>query len=134
MHFSFSVLKENLCGCLFSTDESWAEIEIFVEYDNQRWDIIFNHDLEAKRDDREWFCELCAKQGNPYRVFSTLEELWVEHLFNPLLNWVNSELAKAEALAICGSIESGATWAILVGGGFKFPPKNEHTKELLQIS
>jgi hypothetical protein len=123
---SFSVLRENLSGCLYSEDDGWAEIVIDVEYKNEFWDIIFNPELEASQGDRGWFCALCAEQGNSFQFFKTIEDLWIDHLFDPLMGWVNNELARAEALAICGSIESGMTWAALVGDGFQFPPKQEH--------
>jgi hypothetical protein len=128
---SFSVLQGILNGCVYSGKEGWAEIVIGVDYEDSMWDIIFNPELKAKHEERGWFCELCAEQGKSYQFFKTLEELWIEHLFSPFLDWINSKLAKAEALALCGSIEEGMTWAALVGDGFKVPPKQEHIRALL---
>jgi hypothetical protein len=110
-----------------------TELQINVEYKDEFWDIIFNPDLEARHEDRGWFCELCAEHGNPPKFFETIQDLWIDHLFDPLKKWINSELAKASALAICGSTESGVTWARLVGDSLKFPPKPEHIKELKPV-
>jgi hypothetical protein len=130
LYLSFSVLQGVMDGCAHSKENGWAEIVISVEYEGEFWDIIFNPDLEAKCEERGWFCALCAEHGTPYQFFKTLEELWIEHLFNPFLDWINGKLAKAEALALCGSIEGGMTWAALVGDGF---PKQERIKALLRI-
>ena len=36
-------------------------------------------------------------------LFADRHSLWADHLFEPLLEWVNSDLAEADRLALCGS-------------------------------
>jgi hypothetical protein len=72
LNLSFSVLRENLSGWIYSDDDGWAELQINVEYKNEFWDIIFNPDLEARHEDRGWFCALCAEHGNPPQFFETI--------------------------------------------------------------
>ncbi len=47
------------------------------------------------------------------RIFSSREDLWRDHLFEPLLGWVNEDLAPATAIALFES-GGGATWPKLV--------------------
>ena len=46
-------------------------------------------------------------------VFPDRPALWTDHLFEPLLEWVNESLAKAKWLALYGSPDYG-TWARLL--------------------
>jgi hypothetical protein len=54
-------------------------------------------------------------------VFADRPSLWADHLFDPLLEWVNDGLARAKWLALYGSPEWG-TWARLLAGDDPVPP------------
>lgn len=40
-------------------------------------------------------CGECARLGEPAPVFQSRHALWTQHLFEPLLTWLNSQLATA---------------------------------------
>ena len=48
-------------------------------------------------------------------MFADRPALWADHLFEPLLEWVNDSLARAKWLALYGNPE-WATWARLLPG------------------
>src|SRR6202035_1260234 len=72
-----------------------------------------------------YICKCCLPE---YRtVFADREALWADHLFEPFLEWVNNDLAKAKTLVLHG-IACEVTWARILddkghslsGGGYRF--------------
>ena len=61
-------------------------------------------------------CSLCEQEGK-HRIFPTLEALWLDHLFRPLEDWINTKLGAAWAVALYRTDGGGATWARLVSAG-----------------
>jgi hypothetical protein len=55
-----------------------------------------------------FYCEMCPPDGR--RVFADRPALWADHLFDPLREWVNINLAQAKWLALYGSPKR-ASWA-----------------------
>jgi hypothetical protein len=49
-------------------------------------------------------------------MFVSREALWIDHLFEPFLEWVNERLSKANWLRVSCFDDGGATWAELVRG------------------
>ena len=83
-------------------------------HENGCWDFLLSVDGEPKRaDGGGFFCETCPPGAR--RVFADRPALWADHLFEPLLEWVNGELARAKWLALYGDPER-ATWARLMPG------------------
>lgn len=56
-------------------------------------------------------CDLCPEDTRP--VYPSRETLWQAEIFEPFLNWVNDELAGAEAVFVSGNEGRGITWASL---------------------
>jgi len=86
------------------------EIGIAVGDDHTTWDLILVLEAVPERTGAGVVCIQCAR--NEQRVFSSREELWRDHLFEPLLQWVNETLAPAVAIALFEY--DGATEAKLV--------------------
>ncbi len=104
------------------------EVEVWVIYRDDCWDILLDLDAEPKRvPGGGYICDLCPPEAR--RVFPDRPALWTDHLFEGLLEWVNDSLARAKWLALHGDPET-ATWARLLpdgdpsqtlrGGGFRF--------------
>ena len=74
------------------------EIVIAVDDDETTWDLILNLEAFPERSDGGIICGLCTHDKR--RVFASREELWCDHLFEPLLQWVNETLAPAVAIAL----------------------------------
>jgi hypothetical protein len=86
------------------------EMGIAVRDDDTTRDLILVLEAFPERIGAEIVCTQCAR--NERRVFSNREELWRDHLFEPLLQWVNEALAPAVAIAVFEF--DGATEAKLV--------------------
>ena len=94
--FSFIGVNAAIRGALTT-----SEIDIFVEYADEWWDVLLSLDAAPRRAaGGGYFCACCLTE--PRRVFSDRPSFWADHLFEPLLEWVNESLAKAEWLALSG--------------------------------
>jgi hypothetical protein len=60
-------------------------------------------------------CQLClSDHPESPELFPSREALWIDHLFEPFLKWVNEQLAPAHWLQISGSSDGGITCAQLI--------------------
>ncbi len=107
--FSFAGINHAIIGALTT-----YEIEVYAMHENDCWDILLSAYAEPKRaQGGGFFCEACPPDAR--RMFADRPALWADHLFDPLLEWVNDSLARAKWLALHGSPE-WATWARLLPG------------------
>ena len=107
--FSFAGVNRAIEGALTT-----YEIEVYAIHENDRWDILLSTWAEPKRaQGGGYFCEACPPEAR--RMFADRPALWADHLFEPLLEWVNDTLARAKWLALYGNPE-WATWARLLPG------------------
>jgi hypothetical protein len=105
--FSFAGINGSISGQL----TTW-EIEVWVTYREDCWDLLFNVAAVPKRAlGGGYVCGLCPADARP--VFADRQALWTDHLFEELLTWVNDSLATAKWLALFGSPEQ-ASWARLL--------------------
>lgn len=77
------------------------EITVSVESQGTYWDTILDLDASPKRIPGGYVCDFCPAQDRP--VFPSPEALWRDHLFEPFLEWINNDLAKADAISITGT-------------------------------
>jgi hypothetical protein len=89
------------------------EITVSVVSEGTYWDTILDLDSLPKPARGGYVCDFCLEEHQ--RVFPSLEDLWRDHLFEPFLDWVNDDLAKAEGLFISGTPD-WVGWARLVKG------------------
>lgn len=89
-----------------------GQVLISIEYQDQCWDIIAEFDVAEKRSaENKYYCELCLPE---YRVFySSKQELWEKHSFEPLLEWINENFLKSQWVCLFGGGETGFTIAKL---------------------
>jgi hypothetical protein len=103
------------CG----TEKDWVarnmpsgEINIYVDWQDQNWDQILWLNAILVKKAGGFTCYECLPE---YRqTFPNREAIWRDHLFKPLLAWVNDELAAAKALGIYQTRSKGGTWAKLL--------------------
>lgn len=88
------------------------ELSVFADWQGQTWDLLLSLDVLPWRARSGYICELC--QAEERTIFPNLEALWRDHLFEPLLTWVNTRLAMSDALDLYGSPSSGSTHAELL--------------------
>ena len=88
------------------------EVSVAVMSQGTFWDTILHLDALPKRVPGGYVCDFCEEEYR--RIFPSLEALWRDHLFEPFLEWVNDELAKAVAICISGTPD-WVGWARLIG-------------------
>ncbi len=87
-------------------------VTVAVKWDGECWDLLFDDDLVARRTAAgEWHCKLCPR---PRTKFARIEDLWIDHLFAPLADWIERALMPARALFLCEI--KGVRWASLTDG------------------
>lgn len=93
-----------------------SEATVGISHEGHVWDLLWS-DAAVPRPsgDGRWLCGLCRDEGRSLRVFQTREQLWREHLFNALGDWINDTLASSDRIALY-AVE-GATWARLLKPG-----------------
>lgn len=108
-HRCMDIALEHLNPCLeiFLT---W-EIGVGVTWQGTFWDYLTSFEAAPIHTPQGYVCDLCEPEGRD--VYTSREALWIDHLFEPFLTWVNEELVPARWLALYGSIDFGATWAKL---------------------
>ncbi len=77
------------------------EIAIHVDWKGKWWDCLFWPEVHPRRSKGAYVCTICEEGGR--KVFPNHEALWADHLFEPLKDWINDDLAPAKALSIHGS-------------------------------
>lgn len=89
------------------------EIDVGVDWQSTCWDLLTCFEFEAIPEPTEggYRCKLCSPEFQ--KIFPTREALWIDHEFEPFLEWVNTVLLHARWLALYGEADSG-TWAKLV--------------------
>jgi hypothetical protein len=85
-------------------------IMVVVEQAGEFYDALFDLDIEVKRTSEGYTCQRCDVEEQV--IFPSREDLWRDHLFEPLLVWVNEKLAIARGIRIAS--DGGCTWAKLM--------------------
>jgi hypothetical protein len=80
-------------------------LTVNVHWEDQHWDALLSLDVNPRRSAGGYICECCEPEER--KIFRSIEALWRDHLFDPLLNWINGELASADAIGLYGSPSQG---------------------------
>ena len=86
-----------------------SELSVSVEWQGECWDLLISLDVCPQFDNGVYRCGFCTQSS---QAWPNLEALWLDHLYEPFLLWVNEKLATAQNLTIHGS-ERGVSWATL---------------------
>lgn len=85
--------------------------DIYVSHQGECWDILIDFGVAERKSSAGYYCELCEPDTRGF--FSTREELWIEHCFEPLLEWVNGSFDNSHWVYLLAT--KGATWAEIKG-------------------
>jgi len=114
--FSFVGINDAIKGALTT-----YEINVYALHGEDCWDFLLSLEAEPRRIlGGGVVCEACLSEARP--VFADRPALWADHLFEPFLEWVNDNLAKAKWLELHGGPDF-ATWARLL-------PKDNSAEQL----
>lgn len=95
--------------------QGWLErggISIGAFNGNQWYDLIYDDIVAPQRVVGDYICRFCSPSEQC--LYATREDVWIAHLFEPFLTWVNETLAPAQSLALFETEPiHGATWAKL---------------------
>ncbi len=95
------------------------EIAIAVEYRGRTWDFLAFFEAVPQQTSDGYVCGLCLPTAKV--LYTSPEELWCQHMFEPFLEFVNGQLATADAVGLYCSV-GHATWARLLRGAPANPP------------
>ena len=90
---------------------SHNEIQIVVSWAGTFWDFLRDFETFPKRVPGGYVCDQCP--ADTRTTFATRQALWHDEVFEPFLQWINGDLARASALSISGTAHD-ATWAKLI--------------------
>jgi hypothetical protein len=128
VHLIFEEATDDAVHLLFNTGTpilavsltSWSLDVLVLNPDDPDdvWDILISFEAAAQCEDGRWFCGLCCDNKDrlePLKYYSNREDLLRDHMFDPFLNWTNTNLARAAAIDLHGQV-GDARWARLSGG------------------
>lgn len=108
LYFNFDVGRPALQG--------WLErggISVGAFNGDQWYDLIYDDIVALQRFGGGYVCRFCPPSEQC--LYATREDVWIAHLFEPFLTWVNETLAPAQSLALFETEPiHGATWARLI--------------------
>ena len=94
-HFSFAAFHYSLKGCV-----SEEGITVSVCYQGEYCDLVFDADACASPVPGGYVCTFCEPELKV--IFADELEMWKDHVFEPLLKWVNEDLAESNWLVLEG--------------------------------
>lgn len=87
------------------------ELGVHVEWQNTWWDALVFFESWPEAVSEGYICTFCESDGRI--TYPSREALWINHDFEPFLEWVNTELTRTRWLALYGKPDH-STWAELV--------------------
>lgn len=92
------------------------EIWVCVTWENEIWDCLCNFEADPQHVKKGYICKFCDPEMR--EIFPDREALWRDHLFEPLLEWVNTDLVQASYIRLNSTDgnDKGSTWAKLIQG------------------
>jgi hypothetical protein len=103
-------------SCIISKS---GRVEIWARHRKECWDILSEFDVSERRNDySQYLCQLCdmafrnGDKPEPPEMFTSREELWIKHSFEPLLEWCNEHFQRGRILFFQGR-ESSYTYAVI---------------------
>jgi hypothetical protein len=111
------------------------ELGVHVHWQGVYWDSLIYFESLPKAVAGAYKCNFCELES--HKTYHSREELWIDHDFEPFLDWVNTELTQKHWLALSGTADN-STWANLVKepdptSSFNVPVwigNDEHTRNL----
>ena len=96
----------------FEINACSTNLGVWVRWQGNICDAWLDLDVLPAQTRHGLICQLCVES---LKIWPSLETLWSDHLFEPLLAWANNDLAKAQSLLLFGNLNYPGT-AILCCG------------------
>ncbi|HRD68167.1 MAG TPA: hypothetical protein PKY50_18695 [Candidatus Competibacter sp.] len=104
--FGFTGVDPSIWGSIGAD----GQIVIGVDYRGQTWDFLAGFDIAPQRQRAGGYaCQMCVPEART--IYADRAALWIEHSFEPLLEWCNARFQAGANVVLSGS--DGATWARL---------------------
>lgn len=84
---------------------------ICADYKGKMWDIIAEFDVWQSKNKKGYYCSGCEVEDRKY--YKDKSELWIDHCFEPLIEWTNDAFIRNKWLcffAMKEAPEYGSTW------------------------
>lgn len=88
-------------------------IEVGAEWKSEPFDLLWENFVYMKKGADGYYCEQCLPETKYAKSYPSRESLWIEHVFEPFVDWVNHKLARAKFLNFYATDEWGITDARL---------------------
>jgi hypothetical protein len=88
------------------------EIAIWVDWQGQNWDYLEAFEPYPKAVSGGYVCHMCYPEAQ--KLYPSREALWLDHTFEPFLEWVNGKLVKAKWIGLYATENKGCTWGKLL--------------------
>jgi hypothetical protein len=112
VRFGFAGIRSEINAVCYESSR-YGCISIAADYQGECWDLLADFDVSLRRlSSGDYFCKLCHVPGRKY--FRSRQELLVNHLFEPLLEWANKYLTPLSWLCFFTIEGGGATWAKII--------------------
>ena len=95
--------------CRSGRKGSSVSISVRVQWNGEDVDGLLELDVDSRRKKDGYVCTRCPPESA--EIYPTIEALWIAHLFEAFLEFVNEKLAMADCLAI--HFHHGSSWASL---------------------
>lgn len=93
-------------ACLSITADQ-TNLSVWVTWQGVNWDALLDLDVLPVKTPGGYRCKLC--DGLPVKEWPNLQTLWVDHLFEEFLIWVNERYAQATSIMLSGHADSFST-------------------------
>ncbi|MFZ4789355.1 MAG: hypothetical protein ACOYMW_00320 [Candidatus Competibacteraceae bacterium] len=89
---------------------NWGSMVIGVDYWGECWDLVADLDIAPERlATGGYICQFCDVDTRT--IYPSREAIWIEHGFEPLLEWCNQQFQADQWASVWG--DEGATWVQL---------------------
>ena len=89
------------------------EIGVCVDWEGECLDCLVFFEAYPEHNANGYHCGLCIDEYAKI-TYSSREELWQKHLFQPFLEWFNEYLVPARYLGLYRTDDKGCTWVKLL--------------------
>ena len=80
---------------------STYDLGVHVEWQGESWDWLIFFESCPMRVSEGFVCCLC--EDYPLTIYPSREALWIDHVFEPFLKWVNEDLTTQHWLSLDGA-------------------------------
>ncbi len=120
----FILQFQGITPCISCLFQNW-EIMVWVHYKGDCWDGLCGFDASVRRSSKDqYYCALCFPEYRKY--YSSRQELWVKHSFEPFLEWANETFVSTNYLCLSQYGGDGGSTSARIVTESELAVKTEH--------